>query len=111
MYSTHPLVRGEAAAKQSQVNNDILMGFYSLSIPLNTQWLELKHSQIIAFNIRVQNVCMDPLSPCSVREAEKIIFWTFQNFKKDVSSEKLQTQVPQVWRQQRVSLVQEMLME
>lgn len=38
MRGTRPLVRGEAAAKQSQVNNDALMGFQCLSIALETQW-------------------------------------------------------------------------
>lgn len=38
MRGARPLARGEAAAKQSQVNNDTLMGFQCLSIALETQW-------------------------------------------------------------------------
>lgn len=51
MYSTHPLVREEAAAKQSQVNNDILI-FQCLSIPLMGRTFgELEHSQMFTFHI------------------------------------------------------------
>lgn len=50
MRGTRPLVRGEAAAKQSQVNNDALMGFQCLSIALETQRSghpELEHPRMI----------------------------------------------------------------
>lgn len=38
MYSVHPLVRGELESRQSVVNDEVLIGFQCLQVPLDTEW-------------------------------------------------------------------------